>query len=183
MNEAQRAHHDDIVRMYEEQDELHEKYLKDRKPVIHEPVTIIKPEVITIHPTARIDSHVKLEGGDGMTIGAYVHIASFAHIGIGGGTTILEDGSAFASGSKVISGSNLPEAPSMSAIHPDAKVRKSVTRIGKNACVATNATVLPGVELGEGAILAAGSVATKDIPPFEIWAGVPARKIGDRRER
>jgi len=43
-----------------------------------------------------------------------------------------------------------------------------------------NVIVLKGVTIGRGAIIAAGSVLTKPVGAFEIWAGVPARKIGDR---
>lgn len=39
------------------------------------------------------------------------------------------------------------------------------------------------LKIGKGAILGAGSVLTKDVPAGEIWAGVPARKIGDAQER
>ena len=37
--------------------------------------------------------------------------------------------------------------------------------------------VIPGVTIGEGSIIGAGSVVTKDVPKFEFWGGVPARKI------
>lgn len=40
--------------------------------------------------------------------------------------------------------------------------------------------VLPGVRIGKGAIVGAGSVVSKSVPAFEIWAGNPARKIRDR---
>jgi acetyltransferase-like isoleucine patch superfamily enzyme len=40
--------------------------------------------------------------------------------------------------------------------------------------------VLKGVRIGEGAIVAAGAIVTKTIGAYEIWAGVPARKIGER---
>ena len=40
--------------------------------------------------------------------------------------------------------------------------------------------ILAGVRIGSGAIVAAGSVVTKDIPPCEVWGGVPARKIKNR---
>lgn len=43
------------------------------------------------------------------------------------------------------------------------------------------ATILPGVTIGEGAVVAAGAVVTKDVPPYEIHAGVPAHKIGERQ--
>jgi acetyltransferase-like isoleucine patch superfamily enzyme len=41
-------------------------------------------------------------------------------------------------------------------------------------------TVLPGVTIGEGAVVAAGAVVTHDVPPYTIAAGIPARVIGDR---
>jgi len=43
-----------------------------------------------------------------------------------------------------------------------------------------NVIVLKGVTIGEGAIVGASAVVTKSIAPFEIWAGIPARKIGER---
>lgn len=51
--------------------------------------------------------------------------------------------------------------------------------IGANAVVGINCTVMPGVELGEGAVLAPGAVATigTKIPARELWGGVPARKL------
>ena len=44
-----------------------------------------------------------------------------------------------------------------------------------------NVVVLKGVTIGKGAVVGAGAVVTKSIAPHEIWAGVPARKIGARR--
>ena len=46
-----------------------------------------------------------------------------------------------------------------------------------------NVVVLKGVIIGEGAVVGAGAVVTKSIPAYEIWAGIPARKIGQRTER
>ncbi len=46
--------------------------------------------------------------------------------------------------------------------------------------VGANVVILKGVTIGRGAIVAAGAVVTDSIPPYEIWGGVPARKIGDR---
>ncbi|MET1054816.1 MAG: acyltransferase [Pedobacter sp.] len=53
--------------------------------------------------------------------------------------------------------------------------------IGKDVWIGCNAVVLKGVDIGEGAIVAAGAVVTKSILPREIWAGIPARKIGERK--
>ena len=52
--------------------------------------------------------------------------------------------------------------------------------IGDYAVIMTRAIILPGVTVGEGAMVAAGAVVSKDVPPYTIVGGVPAKKIGDR---
>lgn len=54
--------------------------------------------------------------------------------------------------------------------------------VRKNAWIAINVTILPGVEIGEGSIVAAGSVVTKDIPPFTVAKGNPAKVVSDISE-
>lgn len=170
--------HRDLVEFLRQQEELGH----DPDVVIYEPVVKTKPDKIVIGPGSRIDSFVKLEGGNGLEIGRYVHIASFAHLGIGGGTLIIGDFAAVASGGKIISGSNQTDAITMSACAPAhlQRVQGFVTELCAYSCVLSNAVVLPGVQLGEGAVLAAGGVATKNIPPWEIWGGVPARFMSKR---
>ncbi len=46
--------------------------------------------------------------------------------------------------------------------------------------ISARAIILPGIKVGKGAVVAAGSVVTKNIPPYSIVAGIPARKIGKR---
>lgn len=55
--------------------------------------------------------------------------------------------------------------------------------IGDRVWIGFRAIVLPGVTIGEGAVIAAGAVVTSNVEPFSIMAGVPARKIGDRRQQ
>lgn len=146
---------------------------------VFDPVVVVKPEMVFCDPTARIDSFCKFEGGQGIHIGKHVHIASFCHIGIGGGAVFLEDGSACSSGVKLVSGSNVPGiGHGCSAVDPAAVFKRSFVRICRNAIVFTGATILPGVTVGENAVVAAGAVVNKDVPPFEIWGGVLARRIG-----
>ena len=52
--------------------------------------------------------------------------------------------------------------------------------IGNDVWIGANVCVMRNVKIGDGAVIGAGAVVTHDIPPYEIWAGVPARKIGQR---
>jgi maltose O-acetyltransferase len=52
--------------------------------------------------------------------------------------------------------------------------------IGDRVWIAYRAIILPGVTIGEGAVVGAGSVVTKDVEPYSIMAGVPAKIIGKR---
>lgn len=54
---------------------------------------------------------------------------------------------------------------------------KGAIRIDNGAWLGSNVTILPGVTIGERAVIAAGSVVTKNIPSSEIWGGIPAKKM------
>lgn len=56
----------------------------------------------------------------------------------------------------------------------------SPTIVGNDVWIGTNSIIVGGVKIGNGSIVAAGSVVTKDIPPCEIWGGNPAKRIRDR---
>lgn len=53
-------------------------------------------------------------------------------------------------------------------------------RIENRVWIGPNSIILRNVTIGEGAVVAAGSVVTHNIPPFELWGGVPARSLGKR---
>ena len=149
---------------------------------IYEPCIILKPEMISLGDGVRIDSFCKLEGGLGIIIGRWVHISSFCHINVGGGRVEIGDGVGIASGARILAGSNLKTGEFMSAAAPRDRqaVRRGMVRIGNQAFVGAGATIMLDVMIGQGAIVGAGAVVTHDVPAWEIWAGVPAKKIGDR---
>ena len=55
--------------------------------------------------------------------------------------------------------------------------------VGDYVFIGPRAIILPGVTIGEGAVVGAGAVVTKDVPPYAIVGGVPAKVIGERRNK
>lgn len=150
---------------------------------IFEPVVILNGKLLYISPSARVDSFSKLECGQGTVIGRLVHLASFTHI-LGGGTAILEEGCSMGSGSKLITGSNVPgEGHGCSAVDPNAVIKRSFVHLKRNCVLFAGAIVLPGVTIGEGAVIAAGAVVREDVPDGETWAGVPAHRVKSREDK
>lgn len=52
-----------------------------------------------------------------------------------------------------------------------------ITTIKKGASIGANSTILPGITIGEKAMIAAGSVVTRDVPAGQLWMGSPARFV------
>ena len=57
------------------------------------------------------------------------------------------------------------------------------TLVKRGASIGSNATIVAGITIGEFALIGAGAVVTKDVPPYAIAVGVPARVTGDSREK
>lgn len=55
--------------------------------------------------------------------------------------------------------------------------RTGLIDIGSNVLIGANSTVLPGVKIGDGAVVATGAVVTKDVAPYTMVAGVPAKVV------
>ena len=137
------------------------------------------------------ESLVNLYGceiGDGTKIGTFVEIQRGVKIGknckISSHTFIcegvtLEDGVCLGHG---VMFTNDPYPRAVNAdgsLQAEADWKVLETRVRKGASVGSNVTLLCGIEIGEGAIVGAGAVVTRDVPPRCIVAGVPARKLRD----
>ena len=55
--------------------------------------------------------------------------------------------------------------------------------IGRGSWIGSGAIILSGVRIGDGAIVAAGAVVTQSVEDYSVVAGIPARRIGDTRQR
>lgn len=145
-------------------------------------VTITNPRSVSIGDHSWIGTHTILEGARGIEIGRYVHIVTLCHLQ-GGGTLKIGDYVSISSGSKIYSDTVHYTKRCSSAVPLEQQeVVAAPVVIGKDAFLGLNSTVLPGVTIGEGAFVGANSLVNKDIPPWTIAVGSPARVIG-RRER
>jgi maltose O-acetyltransferase len=79
-----------------------------------------------------------------------------------------------------------PEASILTLGHdpqsPDFGDRGGNVVIGDRVWIGYRAIILPGVTIGDGAVVGAGAIVTKDVEPFCIVAGNPARKVGERNK-
>lgn len=66
------------------------------------------------------------------------------------------------------------------SVYGNIKVEAADVKIGNNVWVGDSAIILPGVSVGSGAVIGAGSIVTKNVAPFDVVAGNPARKIKNR---
>lgn len=108
----------------------------------------------------------------GLKLGDGVSVGWFAELDARGGIEI-QDNTNISSHVKLITGSHDIDDPEFTAdflpIH-----------IGHHCWIGTGAIVLQGVKIGDGAVVAAGSVVTKDVAPWTVVGGIPAKKIRDR---
>lgn len=130
--------------------------------------------------------------GAGSRVGAFVEIQKNASVGerckISSHTFICEgvtiEDEVFVGHGVMFINDIFPRATTESgAAQSEADWAVVKTRVMKRASIGSNATIMGGVTIGEGALIGAGAVVTKDVPAYAIVAGVPAKIVGDARDK
>lgn len=152
--------------------------------LIDQGVVIKGPEKISIGDYTWIDINAKLLGVLGeISIGKRVHVAQECMLA-GGEKLEIHDYAGLSPGAKIFTNSEAPKdgkrmsGPMIPARFKAFKRGKVI--IGKDAFIGTHSVVLPGVTVGEGAVVGANSVVHRDVPDWTVVAGTPARIIGKR---
>lgn len=126
---------------------------------------------VTYYPGIRINPCMKL------SLGNHVDLAWGVLITTGGGVKI-GDRVLIGYRTQILSANHfIPE--NRGRIFGAGHVLKEVV-IENDVWIGANCIITAGVKIGEGAVIAAGSVVTKDVPPYTIWGGVPAKQIKER---
>lgn len=142
-------------------------------------VLVFHPENIEIEDDVYIGHYTILKGyyKNTIKIGAHTWIGQFCFLHGAGG---LEIGKAVGIGPRVTILTSEHELGMLEIPVYYAPIKFEKVVIEDGADIGAGAIILPGVRIGEGAVIGAGAVVTEDVPPYEVWAGVPARKIKRR---
>ena len=107
----------------------------------------------------------------GVSIGKRGMISIFATVDMHRGKIIIGNDVTITLGSVILSHSSVEPK-----LHPNEKQR-TMTIIEDGVFIGVNSVILPGVKIGKNAIIGAGSIVTKDVPPNAVVAGNPAKLI------
>lgn len=125
--------------------------------------------------------NVSLRNAERITIGAGTHIGEYSTIWAGDSTGRITFGEKALLAPRVtVTASNYGISRGVAPMDQPKQERDIV--IGSGTWLGANVVVLAGVTIGDGAIIAAGAVVTRDVPPDAIAGGVPAKVIGYRRD-
>jgi acetyltransferase-like isoleucine patch superfamily enzyme len=110
-----------------------------------------------------------------LILGDAVIISAGANIRAAGGVIAIGDGSGIGQHSVVV-GANHSIKPGVDYFHtPFDETRHGMT-IGRNVWIGAQCVLLPGITIGDNAMISAGSVVSIDVPAGEMWGGAPARR-------
>lgn len=144
---------------------------------------IIGLENIEFGKNIIIDDFVLIYAKKRIKIGNHVHIACFSSI-TGGEEFVIEDFSAISQGCRILTGTDDFKDWGFGNSTIEEKYR-NVTRasiyIGKFCLIGANSVILPSVTVGEGAVVGAGSIISRDLEPWGIYVG-NNRKINERNK-
>ena len=116
--------------------------------------------------------------GEGLTIGNNVGISQNCFIAIRGNVAI-GDYTIFGPGVSIFAENHIADDINVPIMLQGE--RRADVKIGNGVWIGNKATILSGVTIGDGAILAAGAVVSKDVEPYTIVGGVPAKLIKNRK--
>ncbi|MCL4247142.1 MAG: acyltransferase [Anaerolineae bacterium] len=149
---------------------------------VYDLAKLVRPEVIEIGEGTQIDDFCFINGGEGIIIGCFNHICSFVTI-IGGGRLITENYVGISAGCRIVTGTqHYGDGKRMVPVVPleQQEIIRGIVILKKDCFLGSNAIVYPNVTVGEGAIIGAGSLVTKNVEPWTINVGVPCRVVGTR---
>jgi acetyltransferase-like isoleucine patch superfamily enzyme len=149
--------------------------------------TIIRPDRIQIGSNVRIDGYTSLIADDTafIELGSFIHVGAYCLLSGGDGIT-MNDFSGLSQGVRIYSRTD--DYTGRHLTNPTVPVKytgvsRGLVSLGRHVIIGTQSIILPGITIGDGAAVGALSLVTKNLEEWNVYFGIPVRRLKSRSRR
>ncbi|AIE74669.1 MULTISPECIES: acyltransferase [unclassified Synechocystis] len=155
------------------------KLSSDITLINHQPQRLTLTGSVTISENTILAFGDDLNGYGNIVIGDRTWIGQYNNLRSGGGNIVIGEDCLISQFCTLVASNHQKAKDKPIKIQPSDQTKTGVI-LGNDVWLGAGVTILPGVKIGNGTVVGANAVVNRDLPDYEIWGGVPARKLGER---
>jgi acetyltransferase-like isoleucine patch superfamily enzyme len=145
----------------------------------HEPQRLMLSGSVTVSQGTILAFGDDLNGYGKITIGDRTWIGQYNNLRAGGGNLQIGEDCLISQFCTLVASNHQKQREIPIKTQPSDQSRAGII-LGNDVWLGAGVTVLPGVKIGDGAVIGANAVVNQAVPDYEIWGGIPAKKLGER---